>query len=201
MSDEIENPVQFPTVSYNHVRLESLRKHHLLDLSEAGNDPRLWQFRTASTLFQNGGIQAVLADLLNRHQNQTTFACTIVENNSSRAVGCITFKSNRPDFRTVEVTTWLGSDFQGRGYNWESKFLLLRFLFEELNCIRVWFEIDIRNNIALAPMERMGIFKEGVIRNRGILADGSVQSSALYSIIDAEWAGTKKRLLETEIAD
>jgi RimJ/RimL family protein N-acetyltransferase len=64
---------------------------------------------------------------------------------------------------------------------------MLRHAFDTLGAVRVQFKIDHRNFASLDAIERLRAYREGVLRNHIILADGSPRSSVYYSILDSEW--------------
>jgi RimJ/RimL family protein N-acetyltransferase len=78
--------------------------------------------------------------------------------------------------------------------NTECKYLLLKYAFETLKCIRVQFKTDLRNERSQRAIERIGAIKEGVLRNHMILPDGRYRHSVFYSITDNEWSEISTRL-------
>jgi len=78
--------------------------------------------------------------------------------------------------------------------NTECKYLLLKYAFETLGCIRVQFKTDLRNVRSQRAIERLGAKREGLLRNHMILSDGRYRDSVYYSIIDKEWPEVKYRL-------
>jgi RimJ/RimL family protein N-acetyltransferase len=79
-----------------------------------------------------------------------------------------------PEHRGLEIGgTWYGLEFQRTVVNTECKYLLLKYAFETLGCIRVQFKTDLRNERSQKAIERIGAVKrEGVLRNHMILPDG-----------------------------
>jgi RimJ/RimL family protein N-acetyltransferase len=63
-----------------------------------------------------------------------------------------------------------------------------------LGCIRVQLKTDSRNERSQRAIERIGAVREGVLRNHMIMPDGVYRHSVYYSVLDAEWAGVKRRL-------
>ena len=101
----------------------------------------------------------------------------------------------RPAHKGLEIGgTWYAPEFQHTGVNTECKYLLLKYAFEEMDCIRVQFKVDGRNERSIQAIERLGATREGMLRNHMILQDGTVRDSVYFSILDREWAGVKMRL-------
>jgi RimJ/RimL family protein N-acetyltransferase len=101
----------------------------------------------------------------------------------------------QPHNRTIEIGgTWYAVRFQRTAANTESKYLLLTYAFETLECIRVQFKADLRNERSQKALERIGAVYEGTLRNHMILPDGSIRSSVYFSILDSEWPAVKSHL-------
>jgi RimJ/RimL family protein N-acetyltransferase len=94
----------------------------------------------------------------------------------------------------VEIGTFIGLNFQREGLNLESKQLMLKHAFGTLGVMRVQFKIDHRNFASLDAIERLRAYREGVLRNHILLADGSPRSSVYYSILDSEWPAIELHL-------
>jgi RimJ/RimL family protein N-acetyltransferase len=96
----------------------------------------------------------------------------------------------------VEIgSTWLRSSSWRSGANVETKLLLMRHAFEELDLERVSFRTDIRNERSQRAIERLGAVREGVHRHEMRRRDGSWRDSVHYSILQSEWPATEQRLL------
>lgn len=101
---------------------------------------------------------------------------------------------DRPD--SVEIGyTWLAASAQRTSCNTEAKLLLLAHAFETWAVHSVCFRTDERNARSRAAIERLGAMFEGIRRAHMPGVDGTVRSSAFYSIVAAEWPSAKERLL------
>jgi len=99
--------------------------------------------------------------------------------------------------RTLEIGhTWLSASWQRTFVNTEAKFLMLRFAFEELNCVRVQFTTDEINEKSRAAILRLGAKQEGIVRHERIMPDGRKRNSVRFSIIDDEWPDVRRGLEE-----
>jgi N-acetyltransferase len=110
---------------------------------------------------------------------------------------------NGPDQAPTSVEiggTWLCAEAQRTPINTEAKLLLLTHAFETWNVVRVQIKTDARNERSRNAILRIGATFEGVLRNyqlaNGDAATGAPRDTAFYSVIDAEWAGVKERLLD-----
>lgn len=97
--------------------------------------------------------------------------------------------------RKLEIgSTWLAATWQRTFAHTEAKYLMLRYAFELLACVRVQLTTDEINQASRAAILRLGAQEEGVIRHERIMPDGRKRNSVRYSIIDDEWPEVKQRL-------
>ena len=126
---------------------------------------------------------------------------TVIHLESKSAIGCTRYLNIDTLDRSLEIGgTWYGLDFQGTMVNTECKYLLMKHAFEVLGCVRVWFKTDSRNVHSQRALERLGVVKEGVLRNHMILPDGYIRDSVVYSVLPNEWPEVK-RMLEARLEE
>ncbi|HKC97257.1 MAG TPA: GNAT family protein [Methylomirabilota bacterium] len=102
-------------------------------------------------------------------------------------------RTDRPD--VVEIgATWLSQSAQRTRCNTEAKLLMLRHAFDVWEVYRVALKTDERNLRSRHAIERLGARLDGVRRADMPGQDGSVRSSAYYSIVRAEWPAVSARL-------
>jgi len=102
-------------------------------------------------------------------------------------------RADHPD--AVEIgATWLAASAQRTRCNTEAKHLLLSHAFDVWQVHRVALKTDERNARSRRAIERLGAMFEGIRRGDMPGQDGSVRSSAYYSIMRAEWPAVRKKL-------
>ena len=102
-------------------------------------------------------------------------------------------RTDRPD--VVEIgASWLAASAQRTRCNTEAKHLLLSHAFDVWQVHRVSLKTDERNARSRRAIERLGAMFEGVRRGDMPGQDGTVRSSAYYSIMRAEWPAVRKTL-------
>jgi RimJ/RimL family protein N-acetyltransferase len=105
------------------------------------------------------------------------------------------------DARTeIGATTYI-PEVWGTKVNPETKFLLLKYAFEELGMGRVQLKTDIRNVRSQQAIARLGATYEGVLHRYQRRADGSVRDTVLFSITVEEWPKVRARLEERVYAE
>lgn len=177
------------------VRLEPLSEAHIPVLALAGRDESIWKYMLYANPTSEESMTAWVRDILGRQQAGTDLPFTVFHLASGRAAGATRYLEMRPFHRSLEIGgTWYAPEFQRTAVNTECKYLLLKYAFEEMNCIRVQFKADARNERSLRAIERLGAVHEGVLRNHYILQDGTFRDSVYYSILFREWSAIKTRL-------
>jgi RimJ/RimL family protein N-acetyltransferase len=177
------------------VRLEPLTMDHVADLARVGLEPEIWHYMRYGKIENSEGLKAWVQELLSLQEQGTDLPFAVIYLASGRAVGSTRFLHIDMPNRSLEIGgTWYGLEYQGTQVNTECKFLLLRHAFEQLGCIRVWFKTDGRNLRSQHALEKLGVVKEGVLRNHMILPDGYIRDSVVYSLLPDEWPQVKANL-------
>jgi len=179
------------------VRLEPMAAAHVGGLSVAGKDESIWKYMLYGDLTSQENMSAWVDSILLLQAAGTDLPFTVIHLGSGRVAGATRYLEMRPPHRSLEIGgTWYATEFQRTTVNTECKFLLLKYAFEEMNCIRVQFKADARNERSVRAIERLGAVREGVLRNHYVLPDGTFRDSVYFSILDREWPEVKRRLEE-----
>ena len=87
--------------------------------------------------------------------------------------------------------TWFDPTYFGTAVNVESKLLLLRHIFEQLEFLRVQINVDTRNIHSQHAIRALGASFEGTLRSHKFSKDGYRRDTHVFSIIAAQWAEVK----------
>jgi len=181
------------TLTGNYVRLEPMAETHVPGLAAVGLDDSIWEYMLYGQVQTEDDIRAWVREINSRFD----LPFTVVHLATGRVAGATRYLNIVPEHRGLEIGgTWYGLEFQRTAVNTECKYLLLKYAFETLDCIRVQFKTDKRNERSQRAIERIGAKHEGVLRNHLILQDGRYRDSVYYSIIADEWPGVKAQLEE-----
>jgi N-acetyltransferase len=192
MDDPWKTPV---SLTGQHVRLEPLRLAHVPGLSAVGCDDRIWQLMLYGMVRTEADMRAWVEDILQRQAQGTDLAFAVIHLESGRVAGATRYLEMRLEHKGLEIGgTWYGLEFQRTPVNTECKYLLLKYAFEEMGCIRVQFKADLRNERSWRAIERLGAKREGILRNHYVMPDGVYRDSVYYSVIEKEWLEVKKHL-------
>jgi RimJ/RimL family protein N-acetyltransferase len=185
-----------PTLAGRTTILEPLRPAHEAALLEAAADGELWNLQV-SVIPGPGTIASYIAKAIAGRDAGTVMPFVIVGKDDGRIMGSTRFWKIDRENRKLEIGhTWLSRSVQRSGVNTEAKYLLLTHAFEAMNCVRVQFTTDERNQKSRAAILRIGATFEGIIRHERIMPDGRKPNSARFSIIDSEWPTVRNALQE-----
>ena len=176
------------------VVLEPLGEQHAEELWEAAQAPEIWDWLVnlnASRELFDHWLEASMESA--REGSEGPFATRL--RSSGKVVGSSRYLNVRPQDRVVEIGwTWLNPRAWRTGANVEAKLLMLTHAFETLDCVRVEFKTDARNERSRAALAEIPAQFEGVLRSHMIVPDVGRRDSAYYSVIDSEWPAVRDNL-------
>jgi RimJ/RimL family protein N-acetyltransferase len=176
------------------VALEPLEETHADDLWRAGQAPEIWRWMAhigSSREYFDRWLELSLA--ASSEGREGVFATR--DRRSGELVGSSRYLGVRPTDRVVEIGgTWLNPAVWGSGINVEQKLLMLGHAFEALDCVRVEFKTDARNERSRAAIAAIPAQFEGIFRKHRIVPDVGQRDSAFFSVIDDEWPAVRANL-------
>jgi RimJ/RimL family protein N-acetyltransferase len=178
------------------VALEPLAPSHADALWVAAQSPEIWTWIThvgdSREAFDKWFDDALSATADGR---EGVFATR--DAGTGTPIGSTRFMAVRPADRVVEIGwTWLAPSAWGTGANVEAKLLMLGHAFETLDCQRVEFKTDARNERSRAALAALPARFEGILRKHMLVPGIGVRDSAYYSVIDDEWPRVRANLEE-----
>jgi N-acetyltransferase len=184
------------TLEGTRVRLEPLGVEHVDALMRAGAAEEVWTWLPwrpqTREEFARWVDEALAAQLTGE---QLPFAT--IGRASCEVVGSTRFLNISQPNRRVEIGgTWLTPRVQKTAVNTEAKYLMLRYAFETLGCLRVELKTDARNENSQRAIARIGGVREGVFRKHQLAQHGFQRDSVYFSIIDDEWPALRAVLEE-----
>lgn len=189
-------PLDPITLEGHHVRLEPLALDHVEPLALAGTDEELWRW-TITRIANRDDAEAYVRAALEERERGLSLPFATVRTADGMVIGSTRFGNMDAANRRVEIGwTWLGAAYQRTAANTEAKYLMFRYAFEELGCMRVELKTDARNERSRRAIERIGAREEGVLRKHMLLWDGRIRDTVYYSLLDDEWPAVKRRLEE-----
>jgi RimJ/RimL family protein N-acetyltransferase len=179
------------------VALEPIESRHIDGLFSAGQDPSTWQWTTESYCGTLAQSKKWVGCCLERAGMGTQQAFVIIDKVNDKIVGSSSYLNIALEHKSIEIGfTFLSPSAQRTHINRRCKFLLLNHAFESLQVNRVTFQTHEKNQKSRQAIAGIGARFEGIMRDCRIQHDGSIRSSAVYSIIRPEWPQAKANLLD-----
>jgi N-acetyltransferase len=201
--------LESPTLVGRHVRLEPLAEEHAPALLEAVNAARGTYGLTFVPSTASAMAAYVATALAERDEGKSV--PFVVRDAGGIVAGTTRFMSIEhwrwPDGASppppvpegpdaVEVgSTWYAERVQRTALNTEAKLLLLGHAFEHWRVRRLTLKTDERNERSRNAILRLGARFDGVLRAHMPASDGTVRSTAFYSVLAAEWPDVRRSLV------
>jgi RimJ/RimL family protein N-acetyltransferase len=183
-----------PTLTGEAVRLEPLTTDHHQALCQVAFAPEIWRW-TVSPVLTREAMWLYIKTALKERDAGTALPFATVDLRTGTVVGSTRFGNIDGANRRVEIGwTFVAPPWQRTRINTEAKYLMLRYAFETLGCIRVELKTDSLNAKSRAAILRLGATEEGTFRNHMIVAGGRIRHTVYFSIIESEWPGVKASL-------
>jgi RimJ/RimL family protein N-acetyltransferase len=175
------------------VVLEPFDEEHFDEIWEAAQAPEIWTWLTDLNDREWFERWIELTREAERLGKEGAFVTRDLR--SGRVVGSSRYLNVRPADRVVEIGwTWLNPGAWRSGANVEAKLLMMRHAFENLECVRVEFKTDARNERSRAALSALPARFEGILRNHMTLPGVGLRDSAYFSVIDSEWPAVEANL-------
>jgi len=176
------------------VVLEPLEAAHADELWGAAQAPEPWQWLAhlnKSREFFDSWLTLSLASAADGREGP--FA--VRRRSDDALVGSTRFMAVRQADRVIEIGwTWFNPSVWRTGINLETKLLMLGDAFERLDCVRVEFKTDARNERSRTAIAALPARFEGILRKHMIVPDIGQRDSAYFSVLDEEWPGVRANL-------
>ena len=100
------------------------------------------------------------------------------------------------DLRAEIGWSWLGKDFRSRGVNFNAKYAMMRYVFDEMNFERLEFKTDVLNERAKQGLRKVGGKEEGVLRSHMTMWNNRRRDSIYFSVLKNEWPLLKETIFK-----
>ena len=165
---------------------------HLINIAQ---QDRLIQF-SPSDISSPEKLKEYVQIAVDGYYHKTTIPFIIYDKTKSQYAGSTRFGNINWKDKVLHIGwTWIGKEFQGTGLNKHMKFLMLQYVFENMEFEKVEFRVDERNAQSRKAVEKIGATLEGILRNDTVMLDGYRRSTCCYGILKAEWPEVKARCL------
>ena len=160
------------------------------------NEPEIWEYSLLQ-LNTKENLKKYIAFALDNRKQKKSYAFAVFDKIKNKYAGSTRFYDYNEYHKTVSIGyTWYGKEFRGTALNKNSKFLMLKFIFEEIGVERVEFRADVKNTVSINAIKSLGCVEEGVLRSNFVISTGR-RDSIVFSILKNEWfAKVKSELLD-----
>jgi len=165
-------------------------------LNLAQQDKKMWEyfsFNLADPSHLKAWMQAAFAD----RQAGTRRPFTIIDKSTNQIAGSSSVGNiSYHDLRLEIGWSWLGQDFRSTGVNFNAKYVMMRYAFDELNFERVEFKTDVLNERAKQGLRKVGGKEEGVLRSHMTMWNNRRRDSIYFSVLKNEWSHLKETIFK-----
>ncbi len=109
-----------------------------------------------------------------------------------KVIGTIGFMWIQPEYASGEVGYSLSEAYWNQGYMTEALAAIIKYGFVHLGLNRIEGQHDVRNRASGSVMKRVGMKKEGTMRNR-MVNKGEFIDLDIYAILRKDWEITFKK--------
>ncbi|MBW8200909.1 GNAT family N-acetyltransferase [Flagellimonas abyssi] len=176
------------------VKLVPLQKTHKVDLAFAASDGKLWELWYTAVPSPKT-IDTYIETALSEQASGKALPFAIINKKTNTIVGTTRYLNVDAKNKRVEIgATWYSKKVQRTGINTECKYILLKYAFENLNCIAVEFRTHFHNHPSRNAILRLGAKQDGILRNHRVDEHGNLRDTVVFSILDSEWKTVKTSL-------
>lgn len=177
--------------------LEVSDKEKLINF--AITEPEIWKFNI------NGGngkenFETYFDTAIKLFKEKNHYPFIVFDKRNNEYVGMTRLYEISNEFKRLDIGfTWYAKKFQGTGLNKNCKYLLLEFVFDKLQMIRVGFGANSKNERSINAMKSIGCKVEGILRQFSKDADGKIIDAIKLSILKDEWEENVKNNLKEQV--
>lgn len=175
------------TLSGERFQVRELGDDDLPALLAIWGDPEVMRFMGRPPLAELADAALFLSDVRRGVRQGTLFEWGVAPLAGGPAIGTVALTGLDWQHRRGEIGFALAREHWGRGVMSEAVPLLLDHAFGELRLHRVEADVDPRNAASLRLLERLGFVREGLLRERYLVAD-EAQDAVFLGLLAREWA-------------
>ena len=166
-----------------------LRLFHSEDAESCLNnwaaDPNVFRWISMEVQSQKE-IEEWLSGAEEVYKSLETYYWAIVEKVSGKVIGEIYADDFSNRNNRCEVSWKIGSRFWSRGYMTEAAQAVLQFLLKEVGVHRIQAKCCMKNIASERVMQKLGMQKEGILKDYFLGKDGHYEDVVMYSLLNAE---------------
>lgn len=181
------------TLETNQILLRPLRQEDYDRFAEITDDKDLWIYFT-NDLSDKDILYKWVESGVQEINDKKRLAFSVIDKQTNSLIGSTSIGNISKRDKRVEIGwTWISREFQGKGINDQTKYLLLKYCFDELDFERIEFKTDVLNRPARNALKRIGAVEEGILRSHTLMTHNRRRDTIYYSILKQEWNNIKSK--------
>jgi len=174
-----------PVLETERLRLRALELADADALHGVFSDPEVMRYWSDPPHTDRAQTEAMIERILSAFERREILQWGIEHKEVGRLLGTVTLIADGSQPR-AELGYILGREHWGRGFAGEAQRRAIDFAFEDLGLHRLEADTHPDNAASLRSLERLGFRREGLLRERWIVA-GDVSDSAILGLLASEW--------------
>jgi ribosomal-protein-alanine N-acetyltransferase len=180
-------PITPPELATPRLLLRPMQDGDAEALFTVFSDPAVMRYWSTPPWTDLAQARREITDDAAGHATGEHLALGIVRRGDGQLIGRCTLFDRWPSCRRAQVGYGLAASAWGQGFATEAVTALLHHGFDALDLNRIEADIDPRNTASARTLERLGFTREGLLRERWIVA-GEVSDSEIFGLLRREWA-------------
>lgn len=201
-SVRFRDPTEMPSMALPEIRLTGklvdllpLRLNDIEDIQVAASKATIFQWFIDGWIILRVGVGAYVNEMIqDRMRPDGGLPFSVYHRGLRRIIGVVRLYDVHRSDHTVSMATWYAEQFHGTGVNTETKYLLLRHVFEVLHGQRVKFDIDKNNVGSIGAIKSIGAKFEGRHESNIRLPNGEQRTSMIFAINKDTWPAAKLKM-------
>jgi ribosomal-protein-alanine N-acetyltransferase len=174
-----------PLLDGARLRLRAFRRSDIEPLYGIYSDPKVMRYWSYPPWTERSQADVYLSRALAEPNDDGMLAWAIARLGDDGLIGTVALYQIDASQGRAEVGYALGAVHWGHGYAQEAIRLALVYAFEVLRLRRIEADVDPRNVASCRLLERLGFVREGLLRERWMVA-GELQDSAIHGLLREE---------------
>ncbi|GMU43626.1 MAG: N-acetyltransferase [Xanthomonadales bacterium PRO6] len=174
--------MELPTLDAGAVRLRQLGDDDLTDLHAVFSDPRTMRYWSRPAFTDVEETRGYLQAIHDGRARGDLLQWGIEHVGEARIIGTTTLYAFYPGQARAEIGYILGSPWWGRGHANAAIRRILQYARDDMRLRRIEADVDPRNTASLRFAERLGFRREGLLRERWVVA-GEIQDAVVLGLL------------------
>ncbi len=173
-----------PEILTPRLRLRPFRQDDLPFLEQYALRECFWRFLPLEPQ-SSQSVKSFLDQRLEDVWGKDSYCCAVELTEVGHLIGTVRVSVTSAKDHNGDIGYALNDEFSGKGYMTEAVRQILKTGFQEFSLHRIWAIADVDNTASWQLMERVGMQREGRLRQHELIR-GSWRDSYLYSILDSD---------------